>query len=174
MEAVKQKAVFFDRDGVLNHDYGYIHKVQDFSWMEGAKEAIALAHEKGYKVFVVTNQSGIARGLYKEEDVNKLHQYMQEELKKIGTYIDDFAFCPHHLEGKVEEYCIVCECRKPNPGMILSLADKYDIDLSQSFIIGDHIRDVEAGKNAGIDGYLFTTLNTLDFLKEIFTNRNSN
>ncbi len=167
----KNKAVFFDRDGVLNHDLGYIYKIQDFFWMEGAKEAIALCKSKDYKVFVVTNQSGIARGLYKEEDVQKLHNFMLEELQKSGTSIDDFAYCPHHPEGKVEEYTRKCECRKPSAGMILTLAQKHNIDLSQSFMLGDHPRDVEAAQNAGMQGYLFKEVDTLAFIEKIFEQR---
>ncbi len=165
------KAVFFDRDGVLNHDYGYVYKIQDFFWMQNAKEAIAFCREKGYMVFVVTNQSGVARGLYKEEDIQKLHNFMQEELKQIGTYIDDFAYCPHHPEGMVEEYKTICSCRKPNAGMILDLAKKYDIDLTQSFMLGDHVRDVEAAENAGMQGYLFKEIDTLNFIQNIFRQR---
>ncbi len=165
------KAVFFDRDGVLNHDYGYVYKIQDFFWMQGAKEAIALCKSKGYKVFVVTNQSGVARGLYKEDDIQKLHAHVQEELKEINTSIDDFAYCPHHPEGKVEAYTKKCECRKPAAGMILDLAKKHDIDLSQSFMLGDHVRDVEAAQNAGMQGYLFKEIDTLEFIKKIFEER---
>ncbi len=168
-----QKAVFFDRDGVINHDLGYIHKVEDFFWIDGAKEAIALCREKGYKIFIVTNQSGIARGLYTEKEVEVLHNFIQDELKKEDTFIDEYSFCPHHPQGIVEEYSKQCNCRKPEPGMIIELIKKHHIDVSQSFIIGDHPRDVEAGKNAGIDGYLFTGKNILDFVKEIFENRNN-
>ncbi len=172
-EVNMNKAVFFDRDGVLNHDLGYIHKFEDFFWIEGAKKAIALCKEKNYKVFVVTNQSGVARALYKAEDVEILHKKVQEELEKAGTSIDEYAFCPHHPEGIVEEYSKVCSCRKPEPGMILHLAKKHDIDLSQSFIIGDKKRDVDAGINAGMEGYLFLEENIYDFLQKIFAERES-
>ncbi len=165
------KAVFFDRDGVFNHDHGYINKKEDFYWIDGAKEAVKLCQAKGYKTFVVTNQSGIARGLYSEENVKVLHNFIQEELQAIGASIDEYAYCPHHPEGKVQEYSFVCECRKPAPGMILKLAQKHNIDLENSFIIGDNPRDVEAGNKAGMQGYLFTGLNLLDFVNNIFIER---
>ncbi len=166
-----KKAVFFDRDGVINHDHGYINRIEDYHFIDGAKEAIKLCHDKDYMVFVVTNQSGIARGLYSEENVKILHEYIQEELKKIGTHIDEFAYCPHHPEGKVKEYSIDCKCRKPKGGMLLKFIEKYDIDTSQSFIIGDKESDIEAGKNAGVAGYLYNGLNTLTFIEEIFKER---
>lgn len=168
MIEISNKAVFFDRDGVLNHDHGYLYKIEDFFWIEGAKKAISLCREKGYKIFVVTNQSGIARGLYTEEDVQKLHNFMQEELKKENLFIDDFAYCPHHLEGKVAEYSIDCECRKPKAGMILQLAKKHNIDLKSSFLIGDTPSDIAAAKKAGMSGYLFKELNLVNFICSIF------
>ncbi len=167
----KYKAVFFDRDGVLNHDHGYINRKEDFYWIEGAKEAVKLCCSKGYKTFIVTNQSGIARGLYSEENVKILHAYIEEELNKIDASIDEYAYCPHHPQGKIEEYTNVCDCRKPEPGMILKLAKKHDIDLSNSFIIGDKARDIDAGKNAGMMGYLFEDLNLLNFVEDIFKQR---
>ncbi len=167
----KQKAVFFDRDGVLNHDLGYIHKFQDFFWVDGAKKAIALCKEKNYNIYIVTNQSGVARGLYKEEDVRILHKHIENELAQEGIVIDDFSFCPHHPEGIIEEYRKNCDCRKPLPGMILALAEKHNIDLENSFIIGDHIRDVQAGENAGMKGYLFKEQNLFEFIKKIFKQR---
>ncbi len=167
-----QKAIFFDRDGVINHDLGYTHKISDFHFIEKAKEAIKLCYDKGYKIFVVTNQSGVARGLYKEEDIVILHNYLQEELAKIGAKIEEFAYCPHHVHGIVEEYKQDCDCRKPKPGMINRLITKHNIDLANSFIIGDNERDVEAGKNAGIDGYLFKEANLLEFIEKIFIERN--
>ncbi len=166
------KAIFFDRDGVINHDLGYIHKIEDFNFIEKSKEAIKLCCDKGYKIFVVTNQSGVARGLYKEEDIHILHNYIQEELNKIDAHIDEFAYCPHHIGGIIKEYAIECDCRKPKAGMITRLIDKHNIDLANSFIIGDNERDVEAGNNAGIDGYLFKEANLLEFIEKIFKERN--
>ncbi len=166
----KKKAVFFDRDGILNHDCGYTHKIQDFFWLDGAKEAVKLCKDNGYLTFVVTNQSGVARGLYKEEDIKTLHDFMQEELKKEGTYIDEFMYCPHHPDGIVSEYSIDCDCRKPKSGMLLALADKYSVDIANSFLVGDNPRDVESAENIGVKGYLFEGSDIYAFINSIIKN----
>ena len=139
------KAVFLDRDGVINKDFGYVGSVDRFEFKEGIFELLKFLQNKGFTLFVVTNQSGIARGYYREEDFHKLMQYMIRELKKRGIEIKDYNFCPHHPDITGE-----CECRKPKPGMILELAKKYNINLDNSIIIGDSVSDVEAAKNAGI------------------------
>ena len=139
------KAVFLDRDGVINKDFGYVGNVDRFEFKEGIFELLKFLQDKGFTLFVVTNQSGIARGYYREEDFHKLMQYMIRELKKRGIEIKDYNFCPHHPDITGE-----CECRKPKPGMILELAKKYNINLDNSIIIGDSVSDVEAAKNAGI------------------------
>ena len=112
---MKDKAVFFDRDGVLNVDVDYLYRIEDLQWVDGAREALAYLCELGYKIFVVTNQSGVARGYYTVEDMNKLHAHMAFELGKAGAKVEKFYYCPHHKEGKVAEYAIDCDCRKPKP-----------------------------------------------------------
>ena len=143
-------AIFFDRDGVLNEEVGYLHEISKFKWIDGAIDAIKLCNEKNFFVIVVTNQSGIARGLYTEDDTKKLHNFMQTELEKFGAHIDAFYYCPHHPEGKVVAYKKVCDCRKPEPGLILRACKDFDIDVSKSVLIGDSARDIEAGRRAGI------------------------
>ena len=165
--SLQRPAVFFDRDGVLNIDHGYTYRKEEFQWMPGAIEAIRHFNLKGYYVFVVTNQSGIARGYYTEEDVKKLHSFMNEELAKQSAYIDEFYFCPHHVEGKIEEFRQDCQCRKPMPGMLLQAAKKWSIDLAKSFMIGDRPSDTEAAKSAGIKGYLFSGNNLYEYIKTI-------
>jgi len=162
----QRQAVFFDRDGVLNVDHGYIYCQQDFEWMPGAIEAIRFLNDHNYQVFVITNQSGIARGFYKEEDVQLLHQFMNEELQKQGAHIDAFYYCPHHVDGTVAKYQTSCACRKPKPGMIHRALEEWAVDSKHSFIIGDKPSDVEAAKAAGIPGYLFTGGNLYEFVKE--------
>lgn len=162
---MKDKAVFFDRDGVLNVDVDYLYKIEDLVWVDGAREALAHLCELGYKVFVVTNQSGVARGYYTIEDMNKLHAHMAAEIAKCGGKIEKFYYCPHHKEGKIAEYAIDCDCRKPKPGMLLQAFAENDLDKDACFLIGDSKRDVEAAANAGIRGYLFTGGNLLDFVK---------
>ena len=147
--SMKDKAVFFDRDGVLNVDVDYLYKISDLRWVEGAREALAYLTQAGYKIFVVTNQSGIARGYYTVAQMQELHDFMQQEIKAGGGKITKFYYCPHHKEGKVAEYAKDCDCRKPKPGLLLQAAKDFNIDLSQSIMIGDSDRDVEAGEAAG-------------------------
>ncbi|MBR6014340.1 MAG: HAD family hydrolase [Selenomonadaceae bacterium] len=163
------KAFFFDRDGVLNKDVGYLYKIEKFKWIDGAKETVKLCNEKNFWVVVVTNQSGIARGFYTENDVKILHEFMQNDLKNFGACIDAFYFCPHHPEGKISEYAKICDCRKPKAGMIFQAAKDLNIDLKKSFLIGDSQRDIDAGKNAELAGeFLFQGGNLFEFVKNIF------
>lgn len=164
---MKSKAVFFDRDGVLNVDVAYLYKIEDLRWIEGAREAVAYLTQQGYKIFIVTNQSGIARGYYTVEQMERLHSYMQQEIAAYGGRIDKIYYCPHHPEGSVAQYTCSCSCRKPKPGMLLQAFAENDIDKEQSFLIGDGKRDVEAAEAAGVKGYLFTGGNLLDFVKKI-------
>jgi len=159
-------AVFFDRDGVLNVDHGYTYRQEDFEWMPGAIETIGFFNRHNYHVFVITNQSGIARGYYTEQDVQKLHLFMNEELVKEDAYIDAFYYCPHHVEGIVTEYQKSCTCRKPKPGMIHQAIEDWSVDTAHSLMIGDRTSDIEAAKAAGIAGYLFTGNHLYEFVKE--------
>lgn len=160
------KAVFLDRDGTINVDTSYLYKPEDFVWIKGAREAIKYAHDKGYLVIVVTNQSGIARGYYTEDDVLALHKFINDELQKINTKIDAFYYCPHHIEGSIDKYKIECECRKPKSGMLLKAAVDFDIDLSKSFMFGDREKDKNAGENAGVKSAVFNSNNDLsEFIK---------
>ena len=161
------KAVFFDRDGVLNVDKEYLHKIEDFEWIDGAKETIVHLTKENYTVFVVTNQSGIARGFYTVEDMQKLHDYISAEIEEAGGSIAKFYFCPHLPEGKVKEYAIDCDCRKPKPGLLLQALNEYAIDKEKSFLVGDKLRDVESAEAAGIKGYLYKKGNLLQFVKNI-------
>lgn len=161
------KAVFFDRDGVLNIDTINLYKIADWVWIDGAREAIKFCNDAGYLAILITNQSGIARGLFTEDDVDKLHDFVQAELKKFGAHLDGVYVCPHHVEGTVEPYNVECDCRKPKPGLILRACEDFDIDPKQSYMIGDKQRDVDAGLNAGCKGYLFDGKNLLDAVKDM-------
>lgn len=152
----KQKAIFFDRDGTINVHSGGIHfitKSEEMALIPGVAEAVSKVNESGYLAIVVTNQPVIARGDCTFEDLESIHNRMERLLGEKGAYFDDIIFCPHHpdkgFEGERPEYKIDCECRKPKPGMIFRMAEKYNIDLSQSFMIGDDKRDMQAGKAAG-------------------------
>ena len=161
------KAVFFDRDGVINVDVDYLYKIEDFKWTEGCIETVVLLTELGYKIFIVTNQSGVARGYYTESDVQKLHDYIAGEAEKFGAKIEKFYYCPHLKDGSVPEYAIDCDCRKPKPGMILKAFAEYDLAKDECFLIGDGKRDVEAAQAAGIKGYLYQGGSLLEFTKNI-------
>lgn len=163
------KAIFLDRDGVLNVDVHYLYRLEDFQWMRGAKEALRLAQDKGYRLIVVTNQSGVGRGYFQEEDVQRLHTYMAEELKAVGVTIDAFYYCPHWVGAKTARYDVACACRKPQPGMILQGAQDFAIDLGQSLMIGDKESDMEAAARAGVRGYRFTGSNLLPFMESVLT-----
>ncbi len=165
MNETPVKAVFFDRDGVLNRDDGYVHDKEHFHWIEGAREAIARLSKEGWLLFVVTNQSGIARGYYTEDDVKKLHQEINEELQTYGGHITEFFYCPHLPGAPVKKYDVVCHCRKPEPGMILKAMEKYHISKDRAILFGDGERDVEAAKRAGIRGVLYTGGNLDEFVK---------
>ena len=148
----RRPAVFFDRDGVLNVDHGYTHDIAQFQWTPGAREAVRLANDRGFYVFMVTNQSGVARGFYAEEDVRRLHAHMQKELGEIGAHIDDFRFCPHHPHATVAAYARDCGWRKPRPGMILDLLAHWPVDVERSLLIGDQDSDLAAAAAAGVKG----------------------
>jgi D-glycero-D-manno-heptose 1,7-bisphosphate phosphatase len=161
-------AVFFDRDGVLNIDHGYVYRPADFEWMPGAVDAVKYCNDRGCLVIVITNQSGIARGYYTEQDVRRLHRHMNNELQQFGAHIDDFYYCPHHKEGKIEQYRQACACRKPRPGMILQALAEWPVDQGSSLVIGDKPSDIEAAKAAAIAGFLFPGGNLYDFVQKIF------
>lgn len=144
------KAVFLDRDGVINKNSGYVTSINKFFWLKNVKLAIKLLNKKKYKVIVVTNQSGVARGFYSEKDVKKLHSWMNFELKKIDAKIDDFFYCPYHPRGIIKKYKRNSNLRKPNPGMILKAKKMYNIDLDQSFMIGDKNSDKICAKRANV------------------------
>lgn len=143
-------AVFFDRDGTLNHDDGYTHRVEDLVWMPQAREAITHINERGYFVFVVTNQAGIARGYYDEDAVTAFHGAMQASLALIGGHVDAFEWCPHHPEAAIPTYRRDCPRRKPGPGMLLDLMAAWPVDLQRSILIGNSSADMEAAHAAGL------------------------
>jgi D-glycero-D-manno-heptose 1,7-bisphosphate phosphatase len=164
---MKRPAVFFDRDGVLNEDDGYVFEVNKLRWIEGAREAVRAANDAGYLVFVVTNQSGVARGIYEESDIEALHKWMADDLAKIGARIDAFEYCPYHPEAVVERYRQVSQRRKPAPGMINDLLERFSVDVSRSILIGDKAIDLEAARAAGVQGYLYSSGNLAQFLRPL-------
>jgi D-glycero-D-manno-heptose 1,7-bisphosphate phosphatase len=136
--------VLIDRDGTLNQDLGYVWRWEDFRWLEGAPEALLALKKAGLAIAVVTNQSGVARGLYREEDVSLLHERVNQDLfERVGVRIDAFYFCPHlPMAG--------CQCRKPSPFMLRKAAEDLGLELSRSYMVGDKLLDYQAGVNAGV------------------------
>lgn len=154
----KQKAVFLDRDGTINVYKGFIRDIEEIELIEGAAEAIAKLNESGYLVIVVTNQPVIARGECTFEEVERMHEKIETLLGEKGAFVDDIFYCPHHtdkgFEGERPELKFDCDCRKPKPGLLLQAAEKYNIDLGNSYMVGDGMNDVEAGKRAGCTSIL--------------------
>jgi D-glycero-D-manno-heptose 1,7-bisphosphate phosphatase len=160
-------AAFLDRDGVINVDVDYAHRPDQIVWIDGAAGAIKLLNDAGYLVFVVTNQAGIARGYYTPNDVESLHAWMATELATAGAHIDGWRYSPWHPDGVIAEFTAHHEWRKPRPGMVLDLALHHDVDLDQSFLVGDRTTDIEAAQAAGIPGHLFTGGSLLDLVTAI-------
>lgn len=176
----KQKAIFLDRDGTINKYVGYLRTPEQFELLDGVGEAIRKINLSGYLAIVVTNQPVIARGEVTVDGLQQIHNKMETMLGKEGAYLDGVYYCPHHPDkgfaGEVEELKIVCECRKPKAGLLLQAAKDFNIDLSQSWMIGDSENDVLAGKNAGCKtaligetdyGQNLQVTSLLDFVKEI-------
>ncbi|SET11857.1 D-glycero-beta-D-manno-heptose 1,7-bisphosphate 7-phosphatase [Thorsellia anophelis] len=148
-------AIFLDRDGTLNLDKGYVHKIDDFKFFDGVIDSLKKLQEMDYLLVLVTNQSGIARGLFSESDFIQLTEWMDWSLADRGVNLDGIYYCPHHKDSLIDEYCLSCDCRKPKPGMLLDAAAELEIDLSKSIMVGDKIDDLVAAFEAGInDRYL--------------------
>lgn len=169
----KQRAIFLDRDGTINKYVGFLRNIDDFELIEGVAEAIKLINQSGYLAIVVTNQPVIARGEVTWEELNEIHKKMATLLGKEGAYVDGIYICPHHpdkgFEGERPEYKIDCDCRKPKPGLLLQAAKDFNIDLSESYMIGDSHRDVEAGENAGVKKSIKVEENKAGTLMEVLT-----
>jgi D-glycero-D-manno-heptose 1,7-bisphosphate phosphatase len=161
------KVAFLDRDGVINKEVNYLHKIEDFKYTENCIAGLKKLRELDYEIIIITNQAGIARGFYNVADYQKLTDWYLEDLSSKGIKILDVFYCPHHPKGTIAEYAKVCDCRKPKPGMFIDASNKYKIDFASSIMIGDKISDVEAAISFGLSAdncCLVTTGHT------IFTN----
>jgi len=151
---MSRRAVFLDRDGTLNVEKEYLHRAEDWEWVPGAIEAIRLLNQAGFVVIVTTNQSGVARGYYNEQAVRDLHASVDRWLKAEGARVDGYYYCPHHPQyGSVRD----CDCRKPAPGLLLAAAREHDIDLANSYVVGDKASDVGAARAVGAAPILVAT-----------------
>lgn len=147
---VRHQAAFLDRDGVINIDHGYVHRWQDFHFAPGAVQAMRRLHEAGYALVVITNQSGIARGMYTEQDFQELTRQMSQHLLAQGVPLAGVFHCPHHPKGTQAEYTVDCSCRKPAPGLILQAIGQLGLEAARSLLIGDKLSDLEAARAAGV------------------------
>lgn len=152
-----EKVVFLDRDGTLNEEVEYLHRPEDLRLLPGVEEGLSELKRQGFQLVVVTNQAGVARGYYTEEDVAALHCYLNSLLEEKNAQIDHFFYCPHHPEHGTPRYRKVCRCRKPNIGMFEKAEEFYDIDKAHSYMIGDKLLDTEAGRRYGVKTILVGT-----------------
>lgn len=157
MAALVKRAVFLDRDGTINEDPGYLSKIEQFIFLPQAVEALKLLQEAGFALVVITNQSGIARGYFTIEDLDKVHAYMGECLGSRGISLDGIYYCPHHPEKGLPQYVQSCTCRKPGSALLEQAAQELGIDLSQSYMVGDKMSDIGAGVRSGCKSILVLT-----------------
>lgn len=145
------KAFFFDRDGTINIDKHYLYRIEEFEFFSGVPQVLSELKKKGYLLILITNQSGIARGYYTIAQMQKLHGYMQDELKKYNAEFDDILFCPHHPQGIISRYAVHCHCRKPGSLLFEQAINKYDIVPNESVAVGDRDRDLIPARRLGIN-----------------------
>ncbi len=150
-------AVFLDRDGVVIEDTHYVHSIDRVRLIPGSAEAIAALNQAGWSVVIVTNQAGIARGLFSIETIQQIHKHLAELLHGYGAHIDGMYYCPHHPAGELAEYRRDCDCRKPKPGMLVQAAKELSLDLTRSWMIGDRVSDLQAGASVGCRTVLVRT-----------------
>lgn len=136
------RAIFLDRDGTINVDKGYLYKIEDFEFTYKAIESLNIMYNMGFKLIIVTNQSGIARGFYSEGDVNKLHNWLINILKQNNIELTGIYYCPHYVHGKINKYSIKCDCRKPQLGLFYKAIREHNIDIDKSYVIGDKLKDL--------------------------------
>lgn len=154
---MKMPAVFMDRDGTINEQRGYINHISRFILIQGTAEAVRLLNRHQYLAIIVSNQSGVARGYFPLQLVEDVHSHMRELLKKEDAVIDGIFFCPHYRTGVVGEYAADCDCRKPRTGLIKSACETFDIDMTNSYVIGDRCTDIELAQRADLKGILVRT-----------------
>lgn len=161
------KAIFLDRDGTINVEKHYLHKIEDFEFLPGVMEGLKILQDAGFLLVVVTNQSGIGRGYYTEEDFAQLNEWMINELKDNGIHISRVYYCPHLPDAAIEKYRRDCECRKPKQGMFIQAMRDLDIDLGSSFAVGDKIRDCAISESSNCKGFLIANNEKTEIINEV-------
>lgn len=154
---MKKPAVFLDRDGTINEQMGYINHLSRFVLLPGVPEAIRLLNKNNFLAIIVSNQSGVARGYFPIDLVHEVHEFLKASLKERGATIDGIFFCPHHPRGEVSEYGSACDCRKPKTGLIDMACESFDINLSNSYVVGDRYIDMELAHRIHLDGIMIKT-----------------
>jgi len=154
---IKKPAVFIDRDGTVNEQMGYINHPERFIILPGVAEAFRVLNKNGFLAIIISNQSGVARGYFPMELVDNIHTLMRESLQREEASVDGIFFCPHYPKGSVQKYSIDCDCRKPKTGLIKQACEHFDIDMTRSYMIGDHYTDMELADRAALNGILVKT-----------------
>ena len=166
----KNKAFFLDRDGVIIKNIPYLKKVDQIEFFPNIQKTIKQINHNKYKCIIITNQSGIARGLVSIEELNEIHEHIKNYIKKIGGKIDGIYFCPHYPQGIIKKYSIICSCRKPKAGLIFQAAQEHDLDLTQSYLIGDQDIDLKSGNAAGCKSFIIKEPMVINNNEIIFNN----
>lgn len=164
---INNKAIFLDRDGTINIEKDYLFKIEDFEFLPGVIEALRLAQDAGFKLIIITNQSGIARGYYRLEDFERLNKWMLNTLEENKVHIDKVFFCPHHPDAKISEYRVDCECRKPKLGLYWQAVEEFNLDLAECYAIGDKIRDCNICESSECHGFLIGENEKPDIIESI-------
>lgn len=164
---MKHRCVFLDRDGTINKEVSYLHRIEDIEIMKGVAKGIRMLNTHGYMVIVISNQSGVARGFFSTEEVEMINEKINELLLAEDAKITEFYYCPHHPNGIQKKYSVKCNCRKPNIGMIAGAVKKYDIDITASYLIGDKATDMKTARNAGCGDILVLTGYGRETMKEL-------
>lgn len=154
---MKRPAVFIDRDGTINEQMGYVNHISRFVLLPGTAEGIRLLNRHQYLAIIVSNQSGVARGYFPMELIDRVHAHMKDLLAKEGANIDGIFFCPHYPRGNVPEYSVECDCRKPRTGLVQKACEEFDIDMKNSYVIGDRCSDIELAERSNLQGIMVTT-----------------
>lgn len=171
---MSNKAVFFDRDGTINVDKNYLYKIDEFEFIPGVIDLMSYINTKGYKIFIVTNQSGVARGYYSEYDVIHLNNWLKNTLVEEGVEITDIFYCPHHKDGIVKKYAVDCSCRKPKLELFYKAIDLYDIDVNQSYVVGDKIRDCSLCFETNCHGFLVGNNEKKEIIEDVINGKYRN